>query len=150
MSAFFVDTSALAKRYIAEPASAWVIEWIVPDSGHTIVVSELATVEIFSLLSRRQREGSLTGEHLSALQAVFLLHMEQEYLVTPVDRALLKHASQLVTRHPLRTLDAIHLASAHFAASILNGPMRFVSGDKTLLAAAAAEGFATDNPNDHL
>jgi uncharacterized protein len=149
VTTFFVDTSALAKRYIPEIGTSWVLSWILPPAGHVVLMAELATVEMFSLLARRQREGKLAPTQVSILQASFLLHVEEEFLVVPLDSVVLQSARQLVTRYPLRTLDAIQLASALQGVNTLNEPMTFVSADVNLLAAAAAEGFTTEDPNAH-
>ena len=149
MSTYFVDTSAIAKRYLPEVGTNWVLSWVLPQAGNVVIVSELTLVEMFSLLARRQREGSLSAPNTGILQGNFLLHCEREYLVTPLDSGVLRLARQLVDKHPLRTLDAIQLASALHVVNILNEPMTFISGDKNLLSAAAAEGFVTDDPNSH-
>ena len=147
MSTFFVDTGALVKRYIAEIGSPWVLTWIEPTAGNVTVISELATVEIFSSLSRRGREGLLSPKDLQVLQSDFLVHVETEYLTVPLDLMVLAQARTLVNKHPLRALDAVQLACALRATSVLNEPMSFISGDNNLLKVAAAEGFTTDNPN---
>jgi predicted nucleic acid-binding protein len=104
-------------------------------------------VEGFSTFARLSRENRITSSSLIQLQAVFLLHFEQEYLVVPLNELVLALARQLVNRYPLRTLDAIQLASAQQAVVILGEPMTFVSGDQRLLSAASSEGFGVDNPN---
>lgn len=43
-------------------------------------------------------------------------------------------------------LDAIQLASALVVGSLLQDPTVFVSSDRTLLTAAAAEGYLVDDP----
>jgi hypothetical protein len=53
----------------------------------------------------------------------------------------------------LRGYDAIHLASALTVFRKLKvaglSSFQIIAADKDLLAAAAAEGLATDNPNNH-
>jgi len=66
-----------------------------------------------------------------------------------LEKAILDQARLLITRYPLRSLDAIQLASAIEAANLLREAITFVSGDNNLLNAAASEGFLTDNPNLH-
>jgi len=107
------------------------------------VISALTTVEMISLLTRRAREGSLSPSVQATLQSTFLLHIEKEYL--PV----LTLAQTLIPRHFLRTLDAIQLASALDAVKTLGEKPVFVCSDNHLLTAAAAEGFAIDNPLLH-
>jgi predicted nucleic acid-binding protein len=146
----FADTSAIARRYVAEVGSGWVLSWAVPAAGNVVVISELTTVEMFSLLARKQREGLLSANDIAQIQTTFLIHVEKEYLAIPLSRPVLAQARQLLVNYPLRTLDTIQLACAQDAVSTLNEPMTFISGDTNLLAAAAAsEGFAADNSNLH-
>jgi predicted nucleic acid-binding protein len=148
LSAFFVDTSALAKRYLAEVGSAWVQTWILPSAGNTILVSEIALAEMRSLLARRVREG-LPLSSANSAKIAFLLHMRREYQVIALNRRGLLKAGSLTEKHPLRTLDAIHLAAALQARSNLAVAITFVSADKNQRAAATAEGFTVDDPNAH-
>jgi predicted nucleic acid-binding protein len=149
LNTYFVDTSALVKRYINETGSAWVVNWIAVEAGNVIVISELTVVEVFSVVARRVREGSLTPKTAQILRDNFLLHVEKEYLVIALDSPLLIEARSLVTQYPLRTLDSIQLASVHRAAGMLNTNMVVVSADSNLLIVATAEGFQVDNPNLH-
>ena len=147
MSIIFGDTSALAKRYLPEAGSGWMRRIAV---SSLLVIAELATVEMFSLLNRQCREGTITNEMKVAIQRVFLRHVETEYMVILSDASVHNHARALVDRHPLRTLDALQLASALRARAKLNAPLDFISADRNLLTAAAAEGFNVDNPNAHV
>ena len=149
MSLFFVDTSAVAKRYITETGSAWVRSWAQPTTHNIIVISDLAAVEMFSLLTRRVREGTLTASNEMVLRNVFMLHVEKEYLTVPLEYSVLAQARNLVTKYPLRTLDAIQLASAIRASQLLAEPITFISAGRNLQSASAAEGFSTDDPNAH-
>ena len=92
MSTFFVDTSALAKRDIPENGSSWVLSWIVPATQNIIVVSDLVRVKMRSLIARRLRERTILPSNRVAIRASFLLHLEREYLVTPVDEDILNRA----------------------------------------------------------
>ena len=148
MSVYFVDTSALAKRYLVEAGSAWVESWIAPSEGNAIVVSEIVIAEMRSLLARRVREG-LDDETAKAIKLAFSLHLRREYQVIAVSRPGLLSAGQLTEKYPLRTLDAIHLAAALQARSALEQPIIFITADQQQLHAAAAEGFETDNPTTH-
>lgn len=57
MAAFFFDSSALAKRYIAETGTAWV-QGIM--TGNRIFAARITLVEIVSAVTRRGRNGDLT------------------------------------------------------------------------------------------
>ena len=149
MSLYFADTSAFAKRYLPEIGSAWVRAWIDPSAGNTILISAISTVELVSLLARRQREGNVSAADFTRLKNDFLVHTNRDYRVIALSPGVLALARRLIEQYPLRTLDAIQLASARMAAQTI-GPMpTFVTADQSLLAAATAEGFPTDDPNKH-
>jgi uncharacterized protein len=149
LTAYFVDSSALAKRYIIETGSEWVRSWILPAHKNQIVISVLSTVEVISLLMRREREGAVSTQERIRVQNNFMRHSEDEYYTIDVDNNVLGIARQLLARHPLRTLDAIQLASALQAAAALRAQPTFVCADQRLLTAASSEGLPIDNPNLH-
>lgn len=139
MARFFLDSSALVKRYRAELGTGDV-EALVNTPGNRFFISRLALVEVQSSLARLVREGVLTekdfGELIARLEedvAAGLLNV-----VAVSSRRLEGAAAILGTHgltHPVRTLDAIHLATAQ----ALNGRSRlagFVAADRKLLAVA--------------
>jgi predicted nucleic acid-binding protein len=154
MALYFLDTSAIVKRYIAESGSEWTRRLC---TTHSIVVSALALAEINSVFARRVREGSLSATDRDALLRSFHNHVV-EYTLVDIDRAVLNVAGALLlsvpASIPLRSLDAIQLASAQSfatnAALSRLGSLTVVSSDTRLLAAAQWAGFATDNPESHL
>lgn len=152
MTTYYVDTSALIKRYLTESGSEWVREIANPKAGNVIIVCDLTPVEFHSTLAPRWREGEITGENTQILQNRFMADLEIEYLSVPLESNVLTIARNLFAYTPylLRSLDAIQLASAESAQVALGEPMTFVSADKRLLAAAGFHSFETDNPNDHL
>ena len=145
----FIDTSALAKRYLMEAGAPWLRSMLHPALGHVVIMSHLTTVELFSLLARRSREGSLPVSHATLLGDAFLTHAADDYLVVPAGAQVLERARALIRRYPLRTLDAIQLASARHTANVLGETITFISSDRDLLAAAGADGLLTANPLDH-
>ena len=102
-----------------------------------------------SLLARRIREGALSRPGAATLEDAFRLHASEEYLIAPLDGRVLDAARALVARHPLRTLDAIQLASAQATGTILGETITLISGDRVLLTAAIAEGLHADDPAGH-
>lgn len=44
MTSFYLDTSALAKRYINEQGSGWIQSICDPVAGHQILVSRISTL----------------------------------------------------------------------------------------------------------
>ncbi len=149
MTAYFVDTSALAKRYISEIGSTWTRSWLHINTGNVILISELVRVEMFSLLHRYQRTGTFSVASISRMKSAFLHHLQSEYSIVTLDRSLIVEAANLTVRHPLHALDRVQLASGIRASRSITAHLTFVTADSVLLTVANAEGLTTDNPNMH-
>lgn len=153
MSLYFLDSSALVKRYVAETGSSWIQSLTEPTAGHTLFIARITWVEVLSALARRQREVGAPMEDVTATLSQFRYDLDTQYQVIELDQPLIDLAGELVLRHPLRTYDAVQLAASWRVQSGLiqvGGPaLMFVSADTRLLAAAQAEGLLTDDPNDH-
>jgi predicted nucleic acid-binding protein len=154
LSAYFFDSSAIVKRYAAETGSRWVAGLTDPASGHDILIAEIALVEVAAALSWKARPpGGLSIATRD--QAISLFHQDcrDRFTLIPVNRRLFDLAVDLVQRQPLRAYDAVQLAAAILAdAELLSrglGAVTFVSADHALLAAAASERLATQDPNAH-
>jgi len=139
MWAYF-DTSALVKRYIDEVGRRQVLQLL---RRHECVASAVLPIELRSALSRRLSEGTLE----SARVAEILKRVSADrayWTLVEVGAEVLRAAEKLVAVHPLRTLDAIHVASAQvFAAGVSESDLMFVSADKRQTEAAAVVGLAT-------
>ncbi len=46
MATYYFDTSALAKRYLMEPGSRWVLQVMAPTAGHRLWIGRLAHVQL--------------------------------------------------------------------------------------------------------
>jgi predicted nucleic acid-binding protein len=140
MARYFLDSSALVKRYHHESGSTK-IEQLFVGQGNRFLVSRLALVEVQSSFARLVREGVLTGADYGRL----VLRLETDassgvLVVAALSGQRLSDASALLGTHGLtqaiRTLDAIHLATAQ----LLHNRTQltaFVAADKKLLAVAA-------------
>jgi uncharacterized protein len=149
LTTLFIDTSAPAKRYVNEIGTRWMRNQTRRSAGTVILIAASTGVEMYSLLARQRRAGSIAAKTAARLRRAFLEHIQSQYLVFPLDPPVLTRARALVTKHPLRTLDAIQLACALEAIKELGDPLTLISGDNNLLSAAAAEGIPTDNPYAH-
>ena len=154
MTVYFLDSSALVKRYVAETGTTWIQALAIPSAHNTLLISRITWVEVLSALARRQREGSLPPASVTQAIQSFHYDLDMQYQVVEVDRDLAEAAGKLVGKHPLRAYDAVQLASAlrvqpAFARS-RSTSLIFLAADDRLLANAQAEGLATDNPNLHL
>lgn len=83
----------------------------------------------------------------------FLHDCDTQYSLLTVDRFGINHAVVLTQTHKLRGYDAVQLATALTASSLLVqagfARLTFIAADDDLLAAARAEGLPTENPNHH-
>lgn len=151
---FFLDSSALVKRYLAEIGSDWIAELCDPMNGHTIVVAEVTRVEVAAALAARQRANvGMLLEERERLFRLLVEHATNEYTLIPLTAVLLDTAMQLTQRHRLRGYDAVQLAAALDANSAVIAAalpaLTFISADGNLNAAASAEGLRVDDPNQH-
>jgi predicted nucleic acid-binding protein len=125
----FCDTTALVARWLPGPARHVVGEALAADPDWC--ASALARSEALIIADRVADPGQAT-----ALRRV--LHDDWERLwVVPVDGACLDRAAELGRTHPLRTVDALHLA----AADRLPRPLTYVTFDPHQIPVALALGF---------
>ncbi len=99
MSSLFLDTSALAKRYLPEQGTRWLRQQI--DSANTIIVSRLTWVEVMSAVARRHREGTINTRVMQGINRLLERHFQKQYAVVDVNDKLTREAVRLITTHPL-------------------------------------------------
>ena len=149
---YYLDTSALLKKYVHETGSIW-LQAVLAAPGTLTTTTHLVMAEIISALNRRVREGNVTAADYVRLAERFRDDCRVTYQLIAVNNAILHNAGDLLERHPLRAYDAIHLATALTINRRLltSGALGlvFLSADDRLLQVAVAEGLAVDNPNDH-
>lgn len=138
MWAYF-DTSALVKRYIKEAGRRDVLQLL---RRHEVVTSAILPVELRSALRRRVSEGALDGKRVT--QILDRVATDRAYwTLIEVAGDVLTVAETLVATHPVRTLDAVHIASAQIFKNRLSIPdLLFVSADQRQAHAASAAGMA--------
>nr|MBN1230080.1 type II toxin-antitoxin system VapC family toxin [Anaerolineae bacterium] len=153
MTHFFLDSSALVKRYLPEQGTIWIRSLFARNSGNRIIVAQIAAVEVISGVSRRKREGHITAEHAHAVRQLMGRHFRDEYLTIGLTESITSQAKDLVEMYPLRAYDAVQLASALESNNRLTAadlqPLIFIASDTQLLEVAVAVGLAVENPNNH-
>ncbi len=127
----YLDSSALLKLLFDEPESAALAQWLAERSGTPVACSALARVEVVRA-SRRLNEEALP-------QARVLLGQLD---LIPLTGALLDEAAD-VGEPALRTLDAVHLASALSIRAELSA---FLTYEHRLATAAAEAGLELIRP----
>jgi hypothetical protein len=84
VAVYFVETSALAKRYIAETGSVWLRALLGPSTGCSIYVVRVTAVEIIAAITRRERGGTLTPTDAAAARQAFRSDLATAYQVIEV------------------------------------------------------------------
>jgi hypothetical protein len=136
----YFDTSALIKRYVDEPGRPEVLRLL---RKNQCVVSAVLPVEVRSALRRRVGEKTLDAKRVPGI--LKRLAADRAYwTIIEVSREVLATAESLSGAHPLRALDAIHVASAKLFADRLASPtFTFVSADSRQTEVAEALGIQT-------
>lgn len=78
MSAFYIDSSALVKRYLTEIGSAWLTALLDPTLGNSVIVASLTRVETAAAIGSRQRGGSTTILERDRLVRLSLSHFDTQ------------------------------------------------------------------------
>ena len=153
MAHYYLDSSALAKQYIAEVGTGWVNRLLAAAAANIIYTALITGVEVVSALSVRMRLGTLTASHGQAALARFRADFLHRFNLVEVSGALVGDAMLLAERHGLRGYDAVQLAAALTAQQLRTSiglvGITFVSADVRLNTVAAAEGLPVENPNTH-
>jgi predicted nucleic acid-binding protein len=153
VAAYYLDTSALVKRYVRELGSGWVVSLMAgrPRPDHYTV--RLAGPEAIAAFTRKVRTGELTADDAGRARRAFRRHWQRRLLIVEVAEATAERAMNLAERHGLRGYDAVHLAAALVVADArqpLGLPtFTFVSADAGQRQAASAEGLQVEDPNAH-
>jgi uncharacterized protein len=129
----FADSSALAKRYIADEKSDDLDNLV--QRATNLAVSVLCHLEIVSALCRRRRERMLKPSEYAAAKDALESDLADASIIQLIDEVLLRSV-QLLESNPLRASDAIHIASA-----VVWHADVFVSSDARQCAAAKASGL---------
>jgi uncharacterized protein len=134
---YYLDASALVKRYVQEPSS----ERIASLGAESVAATSRYThVEILSAVARRFRDGDISGQDLHYIES--RLRRDFEVLVVvELTADVVEEAGRLVTRHVLSAGDAVQLASCIVLRSRGEVPVTFVAFDKRCNEAADAEGL---------
>lgn len=153
MSVYFLDSSAITKKYVREIGTAWVLNFFRPKSSNRIYIAEIALVEVISALTRRHRGKTISAADYAKVSKRFRRNFSDKFFKTEINLSVIEQAAALAETHALRGYDAVQLASAVNLHSRRQKaglpPLVFISADNALNVAAQAEGLQVDNPNNH-
>ena len=129
----FLDSSALAKRYVQEPGSDHLDEIL--SSASSLGVSVICLAEVVSALCRLRRERRVSPRQYLNAKRALLADFGDSSIVYVTDEVVAR-AIDLLEEWPLRSSDSLHVASAAEWAADL-----FVSADARQCAAARGYGL---------
>jgi uncharacterized protein len=132
----FFDSSAFAKRYVAEVGSEAVIALC--DRADELVLSVIAVPEIISAFCRLRREGKISDVDYDRLQQELMADLV-DALVCDVAHDVVVKSIQSLEGGVLRGMDAIHVGTASVTQCD-----RFVSTDARQCEAAMRAGLAVE------
>ncbi|ABA24589.1 conserved hypothetical protein [Trichormus variabilis ATCC 29413] len=154
MAIYFIDSSALVKRYVNEIGSSWVLGLFEPALSNEVFIAAITGVEIVAAVTRRSRGGSISFVDAKLVCNQFRKDLQTEYQVVEITENVIISAMSLAETYGLRGYDATQLATglAVNALGIANGlsSVTFISADNELNLAASSEGLVIENPNTHL
>ncbi len=148
MAAYFLDTSAVLKRYVQETGTPWVQSLTAPSAGHSLFVVRITLAETVAAITRRERGGSITPPDATTAVADFQVDFARQYRVVAVSAGLVAQAAALARKHALRGYDAVQLAAV-LDIHATDPRLTLLSADAELNTAATAEGLTVDDPNSH-
>lgn len=139
----YLDSCIIVKLVSREPDSE-AYHGIV--AGQPVVTSELAVAEVRSALLSKERAGRISRQDRLTGWRLFQEKVrDQEFHLLPLNRQVIERAGAVIEQchpgAPLRTLDAIHVATAE-----LHGGEQMCSSDQRVCAAADVIGLSLVPP----
>jgi predicted nucleic acid-binding protein len=158
MAMYFLDSSAIVKRYFQERGHDWIETLHDPAQRHVLYIAQVALVEVVASICRKAREQDMPLEERNTTIDDFRRDVRSFYSAWVIDNVLYTTAGDLCRTHRLRAYDAIQLACAMavredaFVAQPTEADppdVIFISADHGLLTVALTEGFNIENPNNY-
>ncbi len=141
---FFIDTSALFKRYQPEKGTA-VVARILEDHSQPLYISSITIVEMVSNLKRLLEVDKITTKDQFQQQRDFFYKdiVALDMTILDVTAEDVIKAEDLILKRYMKPVDSIQLA---IALNMKSDDITFVSADQKLCKIAAEEGLKTITP----
>jgi predicted nucleic acid-binding protein len=133
----YFDTSVLVKRYVREEGSRRARELL---RRHRLLSCAIAPLEALCAFSRRRAAGELSAHSFGAIMSRLRADRGHWELVE-VNASLLGRAEAVIAKAEVRTLDALHIASALAFQELLGLRVPFVTADERQWDAAQQMGL---------
>ena len=149
---FYLDSSALVKRYAIEPSTEWV-QTLCSQPNHVIAIALIGLVEVAAAAASKLRGKVIDQATGDVIMTNLKADAATQYSLLDVNQHVVDEAIELTSQHRLRGYDAVHLACAlRLNRALIDyqlPPLTLVAADNDLLKAAQAEGLEAENPNLH-
>lgn len=153
MAVYFLDSSALVKRYVNEIGSTWILGLFDPAVDNEFFVAAITGVEIIAAITRRTRSGSIKTADAAIVYNQLKSDLQTDYQVIEITQGIISLGMTLAETQGLRGYDAVQLAAgcAINELCVSNGlsPIIFVCADEELNLAAINKGLLVENPNNY-
>lgn len=148
MALYYLETSALVKKYRTERGTEVVAELFERQRETEVFVSSyLTVVEVTSVATRLFRAGALSRRAYRVILGNLSRDVGETIQLQSVSDSILSDAVNLTVDYALRAPDAIHLATARRVQAAFPGESYYVVGsDARLKAACAGLGLAVHDP----
>ncbi len=103
MAIYFLDSSALVKRYISEISSNWVLSLFDPVFNNEIFVAAITQVEIIAAITRRSRGGSISITDATEINDQFRQDTLEEYQIIEITENIINFGMRLAEIYGLRS-----------------------------------------------
>ena len=148
MSVFYLESSALFKRYRTEKGTD-VVNTIF--AGRTqadiFVTSRLTTLEMESAAARGLKSRTITRQAHGAMVRAFADDLGN-IVVLPLNGRIISEGEQAARKYSLRALDALHFSTALLVRQTSPAGTVLVTADHEVADAGRTAGFHVLNPED--
>lgn len=149
MTDYFLDSSAVVKKYVDEPGSD-VVRRLLASRDNRLHVAHITLVEVVAALHRRTHRRDIDARTGRTLMDGFRAELPRLAHVITVSPERVEAAAALAATHLLRGHDAVLLAVAAHVNALARaegcGPVTLVSADAELNVAAEAENLRVLDP----
>lgn len=156
MNSFYLDASALVKRYVLEKGSPHVHAILDGVPHNRIYLLNVGAGEVVSILVRKRNAGSISTASFGQAYVDFETEILRaaDIRKQSVSNRLALSSFPLIVAHSINSTDALMLRSALVIARKLRAggeDLVLAASDQRLLRAAGAEGLTTFDPEsqDH-
>lgn len=153
MPVFYLDTSALAKRYKNEPGTVFIdkLFTLLEQPEHKGATSFLTFLELLAMVTRLRKGKQITQDTYDHMLARILHDLHTYFTISPVSTDVLATSVSVIKTHALKAPDAQQLATALELRPILEQlgeRLVFIADDHELYTAAVHEGLPAIHPQE--